>query len=285
MSVQEIIASPFFWRALTIAMIIGFANGCLSSYVVLRKASLVVGAYTHGTLPGIAAAVLLGGVTMINVFVGAAASALFIGLGSVWLMRHSRVDHHSALALMWTTGAAIGLFIIDRTGATQELEGWLFGYILTISDQDLWASFIISSLMLMIVVVLQRPLLLMLFEPDVAASVGVPVRRLHYLLVALFVFALVSSLQAVGAVLATSTLVAPALIMIQLADSPRKVFWGGGLIGSGVSALAIVLSHVISVRPGALIVVLLAVAFGLAVIFGSKYGVLHRLRHGAHRHQ
>ena len=284
MSVQEILASPFFWRALTIAMIIGFANGCLSCHVVLRKSSLVVGAYAHGTLPGIATAVLLGGVTMINVFVGAAASALLIGLGSVWLVRHSRVDHHSALALMWTTGAAIGLFIIDRTGATQELEGWLFGYILTISDQDLWTSFIVSALMLITVVVFQRPLLLMLFEPDVAASVGVPVRALHYLLVALFVFALVSSLQAVGAILATSTLVVPALIMVQLADSPRKVFWGGGLIGGGVAALAIVLSHLVSVRPGALIVVLLAAAFILAMVFGNKYGLLNRLRHGAHNH-
>ena len=284
MSFQEIIDSPFFWRALTIAVIIGFANGCLSCHVVLRKSSLVVGAYAHGTLPGIATAVLLGGVSLINVFIGAAASALLIGLGSVWLVRHSRVDHHSALALMWTTGAAIGLFIIDRAGATQELEGWLFGYILTISDQDLWTSFAVSALMMIIVVVLQRPLLLMHFEPDVAASVGVPVRALHYLLVALFVFALVSSLQAVGAILATSTLVAPALIMTQLADSPRKVFWGAGLIGGGVAALAILVSHLISVRPGALIVVLLAVAYALAMIFGNKYGLLHRLRHGRPGH-
>ena len=125
----------------------------------------------------------------------------------------------------------------------------------------------------------------MLFESDVAASVGVPVRQLHYLLVALFVFALVSSLQAVGAVLATSTLVVPALIMIQLADSPRKVFWGGGLIGGCVAGLAIGLSHLVSVRPGALIVVLLAVGFGLVMIFGSKHGLLSRLRHGAHSHE
>lgn len=285
MSWQEIINSPFFWRALTIAMIIGFANGCLSCHVVLRKSSLVVGAYAHGTLPGIATAVLLGGVTMINVFVGAAASALLIGLGSVWLVRHSRVDHHSALALMWTAGAAIGLFIIDRTGATQELEGWMFGYILTISDQDLWTSFIVSSLTLIIVVVLQRPLLLMHFEPDVAASVGVPVKFLHYLLVTLFVLALVSSLQAVGAILATATLVVPALTMIQLVDSPRKVFWGGGLVGAVVAAVAIVLSHLISVRPGALMVVLLAVVFALAMVFGNRYGLVHRLRHGARSHQ
>ena len=285
MNFQEIIASPFFWRALTIAMIIGFANGCLSSYVVWRKASLVVGAYSHGTLPGIAIAVLFGGVTMITVFVGAALSALLIGWGAVWLVRQSRLDHHAALALMWTTGAAIGLFIIDRTQATQELEGWLFGYILNISDLDLWTSFVVSALILITIVVLRRPLLLMLFEPDVAASVGVKVKALDNLLVTLFVFALVSSLQAVGAVLAISTLVVPALIMIQLTDSPRKVVWGGGLIGGSVAGLAIVLSHMVSVRPGALIVVILAVAFALAAIFGTQYGLIARLRHGAHRHQ
>lgn len=284
MSFQEIIASPFFWRALTISMIIGFANGCLSSYVVLRKASLVVGAFSHGILPGIALAILLGGVTMANVFAGAVSSALLIGLGSVWLVRHSRIDHHSALALMWTTGAAIGLLIIDRTAATREIEGWLFGYILTISDQDLWTSFVVSSLTLACLVTLQRPLLLMLFEPSVAESVGVKVRHLQYLLVALFVFALVSSLQAVGAILAVSTLVTPALVMIQLADCPRKVFWGGGVIGSSVAGLAILLAHLISVRPGALMVVILAVAFGLALLFGTKYGLLARLRQRPHAH-
>jgi len=284
MSFSEIIASPFFWRALAIAMIIGFANGCLSSYVVLRKASLVVGAFSHGILPGIAVAILLGGVTMANVFAGAVASALLIGLGSVWLVRHSRIDHHSALALMWTTGAAIGLLIIDRTAATQQLEGWLFGYILTISDQDLWTSFAVSSFTLVALVTLQRPLLLMLFEPSVAASVGVRVRPLQYLLMALFVFALVSSLQAVGAILAVSALVVPALIMIQLTDCPRRVFWGGGWIGAGVAGLAIIISHLVSVRPGALIVVILALGFGLALLFGSKYGLLQRLRHSAHAH-
>ena len=98
---------------------------------------------------------------------------------------------------------------------------------------------------------------------------------MHYLLVVLFVFALVSSLQAVGAVLATSTLVVPALIMIQLVDSPRKVFWGGGLIGGSVAGLAIVLSHLISVRPGALMVALLALVFVLAMDIVD--GVLLRL--------
>lgn len=285
MSFPEIIASPFFWRALTIAMIIGFANGCLSSYVVLRKASLVVGALSHAILPGIAIAILLGGVTMTHVFLGAAGSALVIGLGSVWLVRHSRMDHDSALALMWTTGAAIGLLIIDRTAATQELEGWLFGYILTISDQDLWTCFAVSSVILLALVTLQRPLLLMLFEPSVAASVGVRVRLLQYLLTALFVVALVCSLQAVGAILAVSTLVAPALIMIQLADCPRKVFWGGGLIGALVAALAILISHMVSVRPGALIVVLFAVVFLGALLLGTKYGLLARLRHTPQAHR
>jgi manganese transport system permease protein len=116
--------------------------------------------------------------------------------------------------------------------------------------------------------------LLMLFEPNVAAAQGVPVRAMQYILFGMMVLALVSSLQAVGCVLSVGLLVTPAAIVSLLTDRTPALFWGGGLVGCVGSLGAVVLSTHLGIAPGPGIVLLLGVLFLLAYLFSPKYGLL-----------
>ena len=121
---------------------------------------------------------------------------------------------------------------------------------------------------------LMRPLLLTLFEPNVAAAQGVPVRFMHYLQFALLVLALVSSLQAVGCVLSVGMLVAPAATVSLLTDKSTALFWGGGAIGGGGAVAGVLLAATFGLAPGPVIVMLLGILFLAAWMFSPKYGVL-----------
>jgi manganese/iron transport system permease protein/iron/zinc/copper transport system permease protein len=271
-------SDPFFQRALLAAVLIGFTNGYFSGFVVLKRTALSVSALSHTMLPGIALAILLtGALTQANAFFGALTAALLVGLGSVVVSRNSRVAQGTALAVLYTTAFALGVAVLRFLTTAAELEEWLFGDIMSISDADLWMSFLIAILVLVSSTVFFRPLLLTLFESNVAAAQGVPVRSMNYLFFGLLILALVASLQAVGCVLSVGLLVAPAATVSLLTNRTDLLFWGGGVLGAVGSVSALILSWFTNMPAGPCIVLVLGSLFLLAFLFSPRYGLVSRL--------
>ena len=96
----EILDMPFFRRALVAAALIGFTNGFVSGFVLLRRSSLTLSALSHTMLPGIVIVVLItGSLTQAGAFMGALLASLFVGLGSIAITRHTRLPQSTALAI------------------------------------------------------------------------------------------------------------------------------------------------------------------------------------------
>ncbi|MGC4015270.1 MAG: metal ABC transporter permease [Luteolibacter sp.] len=277
---MELLSNPFFQRALAAAAFIGFANGWFSGFVILRRSALSVSALSHTMLPGIALAILItGALTQWNAFAGALFAALLVGLGSVAVARGNRIEQGTALAVLYTAAFAAGVAVLPLLKTRRQLEDWLFGNILAVGNNDLAISYATGALVLVATSLLMRPILITLFEPDVAAAQGVPVRFIQYLLSGLLVLSLVSSLQAVGCVLSVGLLVAPAATVSLLTDRTSALFWGGGLIGAIGSAGAVLISSKWGISPGPAIVMLLGLLFVAAYLFSPRYGLVFRRRH------
>ena len=56
-TLTDCLAEPIAKRALLACLMIGFANGFVSAFVVLRKSALKIGTISHSLLPGLAVAV------------------------------------------------------------------------------------------------------------------------------------------------------------------------------------------------------------------------------------
>ncbi len=270
---QECLAEPIGQRAFLACLMIGFANGFVSAFVVLQKSALKVGTLSHALLPGIALAVLVAGLTAWSALAGAVFAALLVGLGSLFLSRTSRLDHDTAMGVLYTTAFAAGYLILNKLDVRQKLDEWLFGSVNAMSDSDLWIAFGISAVAVLALVALQRPLMIYLFEPNIAASLGVPVRLLSYALFGITILVLISSLQAVGCILSVGLMVAPAAAVYLLTDNARALFWGGGLIGGLGSGAAFFLSYPLDWPVSATIIVVVGGLFILAYIFSPRYGL------------
>lgn len=272
---MDLLSNPFYQRALAAALLIGFSNGFFSGFVVLRRNALSVSALSHTMLPGITLGILItGALTQASAFIGALFAAMMVGLGSVAVARGNRIAQGTALAVIYTTAFAAGVALLPRLDTRQELEHWLFGDIMAVGGTDLWVAFGIGAFTLIVANLLMRPLLLTLFEPNVAAAQGVPVRYIQYLLFALLILSLVASLQAVGCVLSVGMLVAPAATVSLLTDRTSALFWGGGTVGALGAGAGVLLSGPLGLAPGPVIVMLLGLLFLLAWIFSPKYGVI-----------
>ena len=270
----DIINMPFFRRALVAAALIGFTNGFVSGFVLLRRSALSLGALAHTMLPGIVSVVLITGVlTQVSAFFGALVAALLVGLGSLMVSRGNKIPQGTALAIFYTTAFALGVIMLGYVPTGQDLDSWLFGSILSVGNADLVVFFGIAVITLLSSTLFMRPLLLTLFEPSVAEVQGVPVRAVNYFLFALMIMALMASFQAVGATLSIGLLVIPGAIVAMFTNNTRWLFWGGGLVGSISAVAAVLLSVLLDIPTGPAIVVVLGGLFLLAYITSPTGGL------------
>lgn len=253
---------------------IGFANGFVSGLVILKKSALQIGTLSCALLPGIAVAVLMFGLTRWSLLLGAVVAALLVGLGSLFVSRTSRLNQDTALSILHTTAFAAGFIVLVRLGLQQKIDDWLFGSIMSLSDSDLWIAFAISAASVLTLLLFRRPILIYLFDPDIATTLGIPSRLISYGIFTLIILVLVSSLQAVGAFLTLGLLVGPAATVYMLTNKPSHLFWGGGLIGALGSVLAFYLSFPLGWHLGATIILVLGVIFCIAYLYSSRCGLL-----------
>ena len=275
----------FMLRAFMVCALIGFTSGFLSAVIVLRRLALMADALSHAVLPGVALGIILFGLTSASLFSGALVSALLVGLGAELISRNSRIKEETALAILYTMALAGGIVLLRFSPVRVDLEHYLIGNLLGVSSSDIWTIYSISALTIAILVLLQRPLFLILFDQSVAATQGVNVARLNYVLITLLVLSMISSLKAVGVILALGLLVAPAATVYMLSDSCAALFWGGGVVGLIGSCAGLWLSYWFDLPPGACIVLLLGLLFCLAYAFSPKYGLIRRFIKRGHLHK
>ena len=263
----QFLREPIAQRSLLACLMIGFANGFVSGLVILKKSALQIGTLSCALLPGIAVAVLMFGLTRWSLLLGAVVASLFVS-------RTSRLNQDTALSILHTTAFAAGFIVLVRLGLQQKIDDWLFGSIMSLSDSDLWIAFAISAASVLTLLLFRRPILIYLFDPDIATTLGIPSRLISYGIFTLIILVLVSSLQAVGAFLTLGLLVGPAATVYMLTNKPSHLFWGGGLIGAFGSVLAFYLSFPLGWHLGATIILVLGVIFCVAYLYSSRCGLL-----------
>jgi manganese transport system permease protein len=275
----------FMQRALFACVLIGFTNGFLGAYVVLRRLALVADALSHSMLPGLALAAMLTGLNTGGLLLGGLFAATFVALGGHLIASSSRMKDETAVAALYILAFAFGIALIKHARVQVSLEHFLFGNILGIADSDLWMSYGISALTLLTLVALQRPLLLVLFEASVARTQRINVGVLLALIVILIVLAMISSLQAVGVLLSLGLLVLPSATIYLLCDSYSAMSWGGGTIGMGGAVIGLLISFWANIPAGPAIVMVLGAIFVAAYLFGPKYGMIPRRMRKRHLHE
>jgi len=220
-----------------------------------------------------------------TLFIGALLAALLVAFGTQIISNSSRIKEDTSLGLLFACSFSLGLVLISLSRVGVNVSDYLFGNILGLADADLWTIYLISLVALPTLVALQRPLLLTIFEPSVAASQGVPVTSVKYLLMGLLVLAMISSLQAVGVILALGMLIAPAATIYLLSDSFATMFWAGGILGSVGSCAGLLISYWLNLPSGPCIVLVLGGVFLLAYFFAPRYGIVSKLLKPHHLHE
>jgi len=208
--------------------------------------------------------------TVVTAFLGALVAAVIIGVLTVLtvlLSRLSKINDETVLAVLYIGALAIGIIVLNQLGSNQKLEDWLLGNIIALSDLDLKMSFGIVAVT--VLTLFRRALVANLFDPEVAASLGIRTRLLDYVSFVILILVLITTLQAVGCVLAVGLIVAPAAIARSFVSTPNALFPLSALVGAAGAAIGLLASYHFDQPAGSSITVVLATAFLLSVLLKS----------------
>lgn len=265
------------------ALALGMTSGVLGTFAVLRKQSLLGDAISHAALPGIAIAyVLTSSKTPLVLVIGAGVAGWLGALAVMTIVRLTRIKQDTALALVLSVFFGIGLvwltYIQRSPDAGQAgLDSFLFGQAAAMLERDVITMSVLGGIAILAVAIFWKEFKLLAFDPGYAATLGFPVRFLEVLLTTLLVIAIVIGLQAVGVVLMSAMVVAPAAAARQWTDK----LWLMVVVAAGVGAVsgvggAVVSSDVENLPTGPTIVLIASAIVMLSFAFAPRRGLVAR---------
>jgi manganese/zinc/iron transport system permease protein len=268
------------------AAALGCAAGAAGTFAMLRRRALVSDAVAHGTLPGIAAAFLLAALLGRApreagwLMGGAGLAALLSLLAIEWLGRRSRVGHDTATAAVLAAGFGLGLALMSvvqtlAVGRQAGLESLLFGSAAGMLPAEAQMMAGLAVFVLAVIALLLKEFSAVAFDPDFAATVGLPVARLDGLVALVCAVVVVAALPIAGFVLAVALVVIPPAAARFWSDRAGTVVAVAALLGAVSAFTGAALSAVLADTPtGPAIVLVAACLFALSLLFGRARGLL-----------
>ncbi len=266
------LAFEFMQRALLAAVLIGAVCAVLSCYLVLRGWSLMGDAISHAVLPGIVLAFVTGLPLALGAFAAGLSSAVLTG----YLKENSRIKEDTVMGIVFSGMFGLGLVLMTKIETDQHLIHILFGNMLGVTWRDVAEIALIAGSVLAIMLARRRDLLLYCFDPQHARAIGLPVRTMHYGLLALLALTIVAAIKAVGVILVVAMLITPGATAYLLTSRFDRMLAISAAVAIGSSIAGTLASFHIDGATGPCIVLTQAAIFLMAFLFAPKAGLLRR---------
>lgn len=252
----------YFERALLASVVIGAGAGFVGALVVLRRRTFFAQALTHATYPGAVAAAALG----VSVPLGAAVASVVIVAVMAGIARVRRQGAQVAAGVVLTGGFAAGALLqASLPGLPVHAESFLVGSILTVTEQDILLAAGVALVAVIAVAAFGKQIVFSTFDPAGFRAAGYREWPVELLVLALIAASVVSSLPAVGAILAIALIAAPAAAARLVVASYRGVLLVAPLIGAASGVIGVLVSRGFAVAAGPSIALAATAFFALAM--------------------
>jgi manganese/zinc/iron transport system permease protein len=254
------------WYALVIpaagVFVIGALAGCMGTFAFLQKQTMLGDAIAHAALPGIVGIFMLTHSGTNGVLIG---GGLLAGLCAVLvitlLTRYTIIGADAVLGIVLSVFFGVGLVLLTAVqkmpiSSQAVLNKFLFGSAATLLYTDLQILCAVTCIVFLCMLISWRSFIITIFDPFFAHSIGISVQRVRIVLYMLLVLVIVAGLYAVGVVLMSSLLVAPAVTARAITRSVKTMALVAALCGATAGIIGMGCSAYIPRMPtGPLIVV------------------------------
>lgn len=272
----------FMRRALVGALALSLSGGMIGLFLILRRMSLTGDAMAHAILPGAAIGYLVSGLSLGAMTIGGLVAGLIVALGSGLIARSTVLREDASLAAFYLISLALGVTIVSMRGSNIDLLHVLFGSVLALDNATLILLASISSVTILGLAVIYRPLVMETVDPEFLASVSKANAPAQLIFLCLVVLNLIGGFHALGTLMAVGLMMLPAASARLWAKDMSPMIALAVLFGMVASYAGLVVSYHMGLPSGPVIILACGVIFMISLIFGRAGGVLRQWGQSRH---
>ena len=222
--VPAVFQYAFFARGLLAVCLLAPLLGGLSHVVVARRLAFFSAALGQAALTGLTIGLVLG--EPLDAAYGGIFGFCFLSaLAMVYVKRHAALPPDTLVGVFLAMSLGLGICLlvaVTKRFNIHQVEGVMFGSLLTVTDTDLALLVGIGVAVAVVLALVYNALLLDSVDPSLARVAGVPSALLDYVFVLLLTAAIVVSLKIIGALLVEAMVVVPAAAARNVARTMRS---------------------------------------------------------------
>ncbi len=254
-------------------ILIGLICPILGTFLIVRRLSMMADGLSHVTLSGVAAGMLLSK----KIAFLQAVNPLFFGMvfsviGSLFIERLRKVyKAYQDLAIPIILSTGLGLFTVlisIADGFTTDLYSYLFGKIVTVTKEDLYALIGVAVVVVGTVFFLYKELFAVSFDEEFARVSGVARRSINLWFMILVALTIAASMRIVGVLLISALITIPVAASLQIAGSFRQTILLSILFAETSVLSGLYFAYLFDWASGGTIVLMAVII--LLVVLGAK---------------
>ncbi len=211
---------------------IAIVAGPLGSFVVWRKMAYFGDTLAHASLMGLALGFLLD----INLYFALIVVCLSLAIILVTLQRQQLVATDTLLGILAHSSLSLGLIAVSFLDNIRvDLMGYLFGDLLSVSNQDVMFIYLGVFAILITLVAFWRPLLSSTVNEELAAIEGTNIHLMRLIIMLMIGLVIAVGMKFVGALIITSMLIIPAATARRFARTPEQM----AILAAAIGALCV----------------------------------------------
>ena len=263
--ISAFLNTPILMRALLVGILVSLCAALLGVSLVLKRYSMIGDGLSHVGFGALAIAAVMNWAPMaVAVPVVIAAAFLLLRISG-----SSRIKGDSAIALISTGALALGVMAVSVSGMNSDLDSYLFGSILAISEGDVVISVVLVVLVLVLFVFFYNKIFAITFDENFAKATGTRAGMYNMLIALLTALTIVIGMRMMGSMLISSLIICPALCSMRVFKSFRSVTVCSAIISVVTFIAGMVISYEVGTPSGASIVCVNIVCFAVFSAIGA----------------
>lgn len=260
---SEMLSYTFMQRALISGLLISICAALVGVSLVLRKNSMIGDGLSHTAFGAFAIATVLNIAPLWFAMPVVITASFFV----LKLSNNKKVSGDVLIALLSASSLAIGTMAISLTkGVNIDLNSYLFGSILSISQSDVWLSLVLTIAVVLLYVFAHNRIFAITFDEDFAKAIGIKTNVYDAIFAIICSLVIVFGMRLLGALLISSLIIFPTLIAMQFSKSFGRVVVYSVLISVVNFVLGLAISYLITSPTGATVVITNLVILVIAYI-------------------
>ena len=243
----------FFVRAVIGGSLIALCAALLGVSLVLKRYSMIGDGLSHVGFGALAIAAAVNAAAPLEFAIPIVVIAAFFLLR---ISENSKIKGDSAIAVISTASLAIGITVATMTtGMNTDINSYLFGSIIAMSQKDIIICIILSAIVIIMYIFFYNKIFAVTFDESFARATGTKANIYNMIIAFLTALTITVGMKMMGSLLISSLIIFPAITSMRICRRFKTVVICSAVIAVLCSISGLILSYLYNSPTGASIVI------------------------------